>query len=246
MTTGVPESDSYPDSGGRGWDVRPAVPGWSAGQDYTGPLFDDTGWHIDLSDVDWGDSATRDGAGRDGADDWADDGNRTFRFEDQDHQHRNRADPAAVSYDGAAQAPPGWTDRRRGRHGRHSRPEDETQAGPDFRPPSAQPPGMRRRVAGQPPPRTQPRRVVSSGYQAPGSDPQGYGPAGYGGPPGYGPPHTHDPPGYQPQGYQAPSYQAPARRPPVYEEPGYDAPGTTQALPYAPDGYRAPRPGRPL
>ena len=61
MTTGVPESDSYPDSGGRGWDVRPAVPGWGAGQDYTGPLFDDTGWHIDLSDVDWGDDAGRPG-----------------------------------------------------------------------------------------------------------------------------------------------------------------------------------------
>src|ERR1700739_4714509 len=97
MTTGVPESDSYPDSGGRGWDVRPAVPGWNAGQDYTGPLFDDTGWHIDLSDVDWGDSAAREGGGRD----WAADDNRAFRFEDQDDQHGNGAGPATVSYDRA-------------------------------------------------------------------------------------------------------------------------------------------------
>ncbi|HUB42387.1 MAG TPA: murein biosynthesis integral membrane protein MurJ [Streptosporangiaceae bacterium] len=236
MTTGVPESDSYPDSGGRGWDVRPAVPGWSAGQDLTGPLFDDTGWHIDLSDVDWGDDS-----GRDRVDDWADEGNRTFRFEDRDHQHGNGAGPAAAGYDSAALAPPGRTDRRSGRHARHARPEDETRAGPDFRPP-----GARRPVAGQQPPRTQPRRVVSSGSEAPGSDPQGYASSGYGGAPGYGPPQPYDPPGYQTQGYQAPPYQAPARRPPVYEEPGYDAAGTTQALPYAPDGYGGARPGRPV
>src|ERR1700739_380332 len=98
MTTGVPESDSYPDSGGRGWDVRPAVPGWSAGQDYTGPLFDDTGWHIDLSDVDWGDSDSRGMV-----DDRPDGGNRTFRFGDEDDQHRNGAGPGTVSYDRAAQ-----------------------------------------------------------------------------------------------------------------------------------------------
>src|SRR5215469_2255115 len=38
----------------RDWAVRPAVPGWGAGQNtYAGPSFDDTGWHIDLSGVDW-------------------------------------------------------------------------------------------------------------------------------------------------------------------------------------------------
>ncbi|HKD89477.1 MAG TPA: murein biosynthesis integral membrane protein MurJ [Streptosporangiaceae bacterium] len=236
MTTGVPEPDSYPDSGGQGWDVRPAVPGWSAGQDYTGPLFDDTGWHIDLSDVDWD---------ADAPPDRADGGNRTSRFEDEDRQYRNAAGPATVGYDRAAEAPPGWADRRAGRRARHARPDDETRAGPDFRPPSAQPPGMRRRAAGQPPPRTQPRRVVRSGYQPPRNDPQGYGPAGYGDASGYGPPDTHNPPVYQPQGYQAPPHRAPARRPAVFEEPGYDEQGRTQALPYAPDGYSAPRPGRP-
>jgi putative peptidoglycan lipid II flippase len=260
MTSGVPESDSYPDSGGRGFDVRPAVPGWSAGQDYTGPLFDDTSWHIDLSDVDWGDSATRDRPERDQPDGWADRGNRTFRLEDDDRQYGSGAGPAAASFDGAPQAPPGWSDRASGRHARSARPDDETRAGPDFRPPGAQPRRVRRRVAGQPPPRTQPRRVVPSGYQPPGHDPRDHGPPGRDpqeydpqsyrlpdhDPPGYGPARTYDPPGYQPQGYQAPPYQTPQRRPPVYEEPGYYEPGPTQALPYAPDGYQAPPPGRPL
>ena len=79
MTTGRPESDPYGDSGDRGWNPRPAVPGWTAGQDYTGPLFDDTGWHIDLSDVDWGDNTGPDWADDRGAGDDA-----SFRFENQD------------------------------------------------------------------------------------------------------------------------------------------------------------------
>jgi len=227
MTTGVPESDSYPDSGDRGWDVRPAVPGWSAGQDYTGPLFDDTGWHIDLSDVDWGADP-----GRERADDWTSGDERTSRFENQDHQGRNGVGPAALSRDNAEEAPPGWTERSSGRHARRAGPDDATRAGPEFRPPSAYPPGMRRRVAGEPPPRTQPRRVAPSGRPPPGYESQG-----------------HD---YQPQ-----AYQAPARRPPVYEEPGYEAPGydhtgyadpgyagqpDVMPPPYEPDAYRDPRP----
>jgi putative peptidoglycan lipid II flippase len=66
MSTPPSEPDPYPGSGGpeqdvRDWAVRPAVPGWSAGQQlYTGPVFDDTGWHIDLSGVDWGDDAEPD------------------------------------------------------------------------------------------------------------------------------------------------------------------------------------------
>jgi hypothetical protein len=60
MTTPPSEPDPYAGSDGsdqdvRGWTVPAAVPGWSAGQQfYTGPVFDDTGWHIDLSGVDWG------------------------------------------------------------------------------------------------------------------------------------------------------------------------------------------------
>src|SRR5215467_12391581 len=66
MSTPPSEPDRYAGSGGSGgsgesdqdvqrdWLVRPAVPGWSAGPNtYAGPSFDDTGWHIDLSGVDW-------------------------------------------------------------------------------------------------------------------------------------------------------------------------------------------------
>src|SRR5215475_8335060 len=63
MSTPPSEPDRYAGSGGsdgsdqdvrRDWIVRPAVPGWSAGPNtYAGPSFDDTGWHIDLSGVDW-------------------------------------------------------------------------------------------------------------------------------------------------------------------------------------------------
>src|SRR5215468_9320481 len=104
MTTGRPESDPYGDSGDRGWNPRPAVPGWTAGQDYTGPLFDDTGWHLDLSGVDWGDS---------GEHDWPDDraagADGTFRFRNQDHQRGNGAGPGTADYGGTVESP-GWTD----------------------------------------------------------------------------------------------------------------------------------------
>jgi hypothetical protein len=66
MSTPPSEPGGYPRSGGsdgsdgsdqdvrRDWVVRPAVPGWSAAPNtYAGPSFDDTGWHIDLSGVDW-------------------------------------------------------------------------------------------------------------------------------------------------------------------------------------------------
>src|SRR5215813_10683438 len=94
MTTGRPESDPDGDSGDRDWNPRPAVPGWTAGQDYTGPLFDDTGWHLDLSGVDWGDS---------GEHDWPDDraagADATFRFRSQDHKRGRRAGPRTADYD---------------------------------------------------------------------------------------------------------------------------------------------------
>ena len=58
MSTPPSEPDSYAGGGGsdqdvrRDWDVRPGAPAW--GSDYTGPIYDNTGWHIDLSGVDWG------------------------------------------------------------------------------------------------------------------------------------------------------------------------------------------------
>jgi hypothetical protein len=171
MTTGRPESDPYPDSGDRDWSPRPAVPGWTAGQDYTGPLFDDTGWHIDLSDVDWGDNA-----GGDRAADRAAGAEAPFRFDNHDHQGRNGAAPATDDDGRAGEPPRGWADQRAGRHGRHARSYDE-QAGSGAQPAAPRPPGVRRRVAGQPPPRTQPRRVVPSAYQQPpATEPRPYKP----------------------------------------------------------------------
>jgi putative peptidoglycan lipid II flippase len=210
MTTGRPESDPYGDSGDRGWNPRPAVPGWSAGQDYTGPLFDDTGWHIDLSDVDWGDSGEHDLA-----DDRAAGPNATFRFEDQDHQRWNAAGPATADYDRTVEP---RTDRSSGRHTRRARP-----------------PGAPRRIPGQPPPRAQPRRVVPSAYQQPPvTEPQPYEPGPYEPgpyepgpyePDGYEPPPGSQAPAYRPRGYPPPARPArssqPLTRPPVYEEPDY-------------------------
>src|SRR5258708_21657754 len=178
MTTGRPESDPYGDDHGR--NPRPAVPGWSAGQDYTGPLFDDTGWHIDLSDVDWGDSGEHDWA-----DDRADGANATFRFENQDHQRWNGGGPATADYDRTVK-PPGRTDQGSGRHARRARP-----------------PGAARRIPGQPPPRTQPRRVVPSGYhQPPATEPR-----------------PDQPRPYEPRPYHAEGYQTPPAPPPPEHPP---------------------------
>ena len=237
MSGGAGESEPYADSGERGWDVQPAVPGWSAGQDwYTGPIYDDTGWHIDLSDVDWAGSPRRDK----GADQPAG-GSATTRFERQDLESGNGAAPPG-SYDRRAESPPGWTDRPSGRHARHARQDESAPA-----PPGSRPPGMRRRVAGSAP-RTQPRRVGPPPYQPP-ADPDPYGPDAYAGPTAptrARPPAEPDP--YGPDAYAGPTaptraypppraYEAPARSQPVYEEPGYAEPA------YPPRGPRRPGSG---
>jgi putative peptidoglycan lipid II flippase len=242
MTTGRPESDPYGDSGDRGWNPRPAVPGWTAGQDYTGPLFDDTGWHIDLSDVDWGD---------DGGPDWADDrdagADATFRFESQDHQGWNGAGPATADYDRPAESGD-RTGQSSGRHARRMRPPGE-QAGLGPRTlPSRDVP---RRVAGQPPPRTQPRRVVPSAYQQPpATEQRPHDAPQFDAPPFDAPPFDAPPfdaPPFDAPPYDAPPYDAPSHRPrgyqpPVYEEPGYGArrPGPTRPT-GGPDGRAAAR-----
>ncbi|MFY9888878.1 MAG: hypothetical protein WAK71_11270, partial [Streptosporangiaceae bacterium] len=209
MSGGAGESEPYADSGERGWDVQPAVPGWSAGQDwYTGPIYDDTGWHIDLSDVDWAGSPRRDK----GADQPAG-GSATTRFERQDLESGNGAAPPG-SYDRRAESPPGWTDRPSGRHARHARQDESAPA-----PPGSRPPGTRRRVGGSAP-RTQPRRVGPPPYQPP-ADPDPYGPDAYAGP--TAPTRAYPPPR---------AYEAPARSQPVYEEPGYAEPA------YPPRGPR--------
>ncbi len=96
MTTPGPEPDPR-------WDVQAAVPGWSLGQDfYTGPIYDDSGWHLDLSDVDWGQNAK--GNPRAGT---APAPPATFRYE------RNVVTPAPAGYERSPgplrRAPPGGT-----------------------------------------------------------------------------------------------------------------------------------------
>jgi putative peptidoglycan lipid II flippase len=219
MTTGRPESDPYGDSGERGWNPRPAVPGWTAGQDYTGPLFDDTGWHIDLSDVDWGDNT-----GPDWADDrWNGAGPVTADYD--------RADYDRADYDRPVESPD-RTGPSSGRHRSRRPPGEQAGIGPRTGPP----PGVPRRVPGQPPPRTQPRRVVPSAYQQPPTaEPRPYDPTPYDAPPFDAPPFDAPPyeldgyqrtqeltaPPYQPRGYQPPDGRPPSSLPPVYEEPGY-------------------------
>ena len=224
MTTPVSGSDPYAESGGSGRDVRPAVPGWSAGQDwYTGPVYDDTGWHIDLSNVNWAGSATsqqdEESAWSEGYDDASDNGRRDTR----DRQARNGAARSRGRPDSQGERPSAWPEqppqrerpeRSAGRHARrHARPDDERQAGPAQR---ARPGGQRR--AGLPPP-----------GQRSGSDRAGY-----------------QAPGYQPPVYEAPVYEAPAtdappherRPPPGAPRPGQARPRGTGAGP--PDGARSP------
>src|SRR5271166_5678138 len=87
-----PESDPYADAGGSDWEVRPAVPGWSAGQDfYTGPLFDDTGWHIDLSNVDWAGSSADREQGQRNDDDYYGGPGASSRYDKRNRQAGNGA-----------------------------------------------------------------------------------------------------------------------------------------------------------
>ncbi|HUA41058.1 MAG TPA: murein biosynthesis integral membrane protein MurJ [Streptosporangiaceae bacterium] len=228
MTTGRPESDPYGDSGDRDWNPRPAVPGWTAGQDYTGPLFDDTGWHIDLSDVDWGDNT-----GRDWADDRTAGADAAFRFKNQDPYGGNGAGPATADYDRPVE-PPDWSGPSGGRHARRVRPPDE-QAGFG----SPQPPVAPRRVSGQPPPRAQPRRVVPSAYQQPpAAEPRPYDAPPYDAPPYDAPPFDAPP-------YDAPPFDAPPYEPGPSEPDAYEPPPGFPAPPYPPRGYQPPGRGSP-
>jgi putative peptidoglycan lipid II flippase len=132
----TPESDPYAvDSAAdlrprRG--VQPGVPGWSMGQDsYTSPIYDDTGWHIDLSGVDW--------AGKPAEYDDGPSGQApTFQYENgnvadpgwsadeppveswADGTRYAAPAPPRVRRPGRTPLPPGWTERPA--RGRHSRP----------------------------------------------------------------------------------------------------------------------------
>ncbi|HXW88487.1 MAG TPA: murein biosynthesis integral membrane protein MurJ [Streptosporangiaceae bacterium] len=157
MTTPPSEPDPYAGTGGsdqdvRGWAVRPAVPGWTAGQQlYTGPAFDDTGWHIDLSGVDWGQEPE--------ADDESEpvrpherQGRRrtTLRFRNPGRPAGNGhaapgpadsaarypspappadAEPGYADYDHRTDAPPARRGRSSGRHARPPQPDGQAPAG---------------------------------------------------------------------------------------------------------------------
>jgi putative peptidoglycan lipid II flippase len=246
MTTPESGSDPYADSGGSGRDVQPGVPGWSAGQDwYTGPVYDDTGWHIDLSNVSWAGNASASQQDEDAP--WADgygaaDSNR---YETEDRQAGNGAAPLRGRPDAPDERPSAWpeqppqwdrSERSSGRHARrHARPNDEQQPGPAQRPASG---GERR--PGLPQSRPRPRRAPRAWPPDPGREPDsrdtsGYQQSGYDGP-------GSQLPVYDAPVYEAPVYEAPAREPTGFVAPGSDAP------PYEPRPYE-PRPyppgGRP-
>ncbi len=235
MTTPVSGPDPYADSGGSGRDVRPAVPGWSAGQDwYTGPVYDDTGWHIDLSNVNWAGNASTSQQDEDAA--WADgygDADESPQYDGYDRRAGNGAAPYRGRPDPPVERPSGWpeqppqrdrSERSSGRHARrHGRPDDEQTPGPGQRPRPAQRPGPGgQRRTGLPPPRSLPRRAPRTGSPDPGYEPDGYGPSGY------------QPAGYEPTVYEA---QAPVYEAPIYEAPASDAP-PYERRPYPPAGRR--------
>src|SRR5215472_3936827 len=196
MTTPGPESDPYaaPDSDPyaaterHDWRYQPVVPSWSAGQDWNaGPQYDDTGWQIDLSNVDWGADARprqrEDRPRRRGA---------PSQYEDL--QDGNGVLPAYRRPRRPAGPPPARPERQTGRRGRHARPIDEQYAPPrpdeQYAPPRRPDPSWDRPV-GPPPTRSRPE-----GYSQP---PQ----------PSY-PPSAQ--PGYRPAppaGYRTPGYRKP-------------------------------------
>jgi putative peptidoglycan lipid II flippase len=250
MTT--PESDPYADSGGSDWEVRPAVPGWNVGQDFlTGPIFDDTGWHIDLSNVDWaGSSADQRQAEPADPADWAGGygppvassrPERSSRSERRDRQAGNGVasysagpgpqDERTVARPKRPRSPDRLDspDRPAGRHARHARPalDGEPIARPDRRPG----PGNQRR-SGLPP--TRPPGSTEAWREEPGyQPPQDYDPSG---------PRTGDlAPAYGPPVYGPPVYEPPVYEPPVYEPPVYEPPRGRQPLPPP----SAPGPERP-
>ena len=155
MTTPVPESEPYADSGGPAWDVQPAVPGWSVGQNwYTGPLFDDTGWHIDLSNVDWAGNAARQDAEPTAQPDGGMGRGTAFRYEDRHPQDGNGAGPSPAGFDRPPEPPAARPGRPPGRHARHARPDDQ----PPQRPGARSGQGGQRRATLQPA-RSRPRRA---------------------------------------------------------------------------------------
>lgn len=245
MSTGVPESDSYAESGDRGWDVQPAVPGWSMGQDfYTGPIYDDTSWHIDLSGVDWAGRGSQRDNERASSD---------FRFGSASYQDGPGRSGDGGAYDSGSAAAADRT-QHSGRHARHARSDDQTRPvrGP-------RPPGMRRKVAGSPGGRATsvPERYREpDAYEQPGNyqEPAGWRQAGHQqpqywpeAPPEAGPYGTdtystqaYETHVFETQAFHTDELQAP-RRQDWPQVPGQRRPGQRpgEADGYAPDGMAA-------
>jgi putative peptidoglycan lipid II flippase len=121
LTTPVPDPGQSEDGGGRGWNGRPQPDsGW-----FTAPQYDDTGWHLDLSEV----SGRDDGpvadasAGPDHAA-FAEPGatgDSPFRY--ATGYGGNGSFPAEPSSGRRAAGQPQPADRPSGRHARHARPD---------------------------------------------------------------------------------------------------------------------------
>jgi putative peptidoglycan lipid II flippase len=254
MTQGRPEHDPNADAGDRNRE-------WDAPDDkYGRPGFDDAGWQLDLSDVDWGQNpGPRASTQRFGAEDYA----------AQAYQDGNALGQPPVSYREPAEDPDDWDRRSAKRPGRHSRPHPESpssqpgpaqpgqaqpgQAQPGRMPlgpmqPGPMPPGPPTAANGMPPAGGTQRRGTgrargaggrSSGYQQP-PDAQPYPERS-----ARGEPYQQQPPRrqrHQPRAERRGNYP-----PPVYEEQADSFPAR-QADPrgFRPDpdphddGYRGP------
>ena len=242
MTTPESEPDPYAGGESQSWRTQPVVPGWTAGQDwYAGPHYDDTGWHIDLSNVDWGDDARYDPPAAPDA---------TFRYENQERQEGNGVRSSFGGFDWKADDRASRRDERHG--GRHAR---GGRAGADPLPPG--PPGYRTRptrgqVWEEPPDHDSARTGRDSarwdeGTRGPVREHQerdyqdrgpGRPPAGQGVRDGYRPdplaPDGYEPGGYPPGGPAGPDWQDLQGRPDWPEAP------PEQEAPRGPDSRRAP------
>ena len=235
MTT--PESDPYAESGGSDWEVRPAVPGWSAGTGLPTParIFDDTGWHIDLSNVDWaGNAADRRHADPQGG---VDGYGRPIASSRYDRRDR-RAGNGAASYP----AGPGPQDERTAAWPKRPRRADRPDRQDLPTAQTSQTAGTCRtaRLAGT---RATPGRVDGAPVTRPGRRPAAVAdggmacgrPArpspgernrGYLSPQDYEPPEALHAATYAPA-YGPPVYEPPVYEPPVYEPPVYEPPATS-------------------
>ena len=223
MTQGPPEHDPTADAGDGGRSSRPPAAGSTADQDrYAQPGYEDAGWHLDLSDVDWGQNP----------------GPRASapRFDGQDHggqayQDGNAPGQPPVGYDRPAEAPGDWERGSPRRPGRHSRPHPDSPAarqGPTQ--PGVIPPGAPPRSGLPPPVAGLQRRATGRGRRADGT-------ASYRRQPPEAQPHQ------QPAGGDSYQRQQP-RRGPGYRDSGASDPWNRESGP-GEARYRDAGPGDP-